>query len=39
LRITLPAAPIARLDDTSLPVPASGVKPASTARPPSAPTR
>jgi hypothetical protein len=39
LRITLPAAPIARLDDSSLPVPASGVKPASTARPPSAPTR
>jgi hypothetical protein len=33
LRIVLPAAPIARLDDASLPVPASGVKPVSTARP------
>lgn len=36
LRIVLPPAPIARLDDASLPVPASGVKPVSTARPTSA---
>lgn len=33
LRIVLPAAPIARLDDKSLVVPAAGVKPASTAKP------
>jgi hypothetical protein len=39
LRIALPAAPIGRLDDAALPVPTSGVRPTSTAKPASAPVR
>jgi outer membrane protein OmpA-like peptidoglycan-associated protein len=39
MRIIVTAAPIGRLDDATLPVPASGVRPTSTAKPASAPMR